>query len=298
MHRGDRGIAMLIPRSAVALVLSLGLIHGVSIHALTGAPGEVALTVEAGGLVSLEAYINGAGPFRLLLDTGSSASSVSRKLMRTLQLALVGTGDLVTPSGTRARDGVRLDVVSVGAASRRSLLAHVIDNRDLAALGPDVDGILGQDFLVGQHYTVDYRRKRLSWRADTGGDAPAGATLDLKFEQGRWLAGLPQTDGRVLWFVPDSGAAALVLYDRGCAAALKTRIVSCCAGVTTVNGSGSARLVIVPEFKVGARVIRNREALILNRAHAHSPTGDGLLPLSMFASVSFHPQQQVLRVRF
>lgn len=298
MHRGDRGVAMVIRQSVVALVVSLGLIHDVSIHALTGAPEEVALTVEAGGLVSLEAYINGAGPFRLLLDTGSSASSVSRKLMRTLQLAAVGTMDLVTPSGTRARDGVRLAVMSVGAASRRSLLASVIDDRDLAALGPDVDGILGQDFLVEQHYTLDYRRKRLSWRVDTSGDEAAAATLDLKLEQGRWLVGLPQTDGRVLWFVPDSGAAALVLYDRGSAPALETRTVSCCAGVTTVNGSGLARLVIVPEFKVGSRVIRNREALILNRAHAHSPAGDGLLPLSMFASVSFHPAQQVLRVRF
>ena len=298
MRRGDRGIAMLIRRSVAALVVSLGLIHDASLHALTDAPDEVALTVEAGGLVSLEAYINGAGPFRLLLDTGSSASSVSRKLMRTLHLALVGTRDLITPSGTRTRDGVRLDVMSVGAASRRSLLANVIDDRDLAALGPDVDGILGQDFLAEQHYTVDYRRKRLSWRADTGGDEPAAATLDLRLEQGRWLVGLPQTDGRVLWFVPDSGAAALVLYDRGSATALKTRIVACCAGVTTVNGSRSARLVIVPEFKVGSHVIRNREALILNRAHAHSPAGDGLLPLSMFASVSFHPEQQVLKVRF
>lgn len=289
---------MLIRRSVVALVVSLGLIHDASIHAVAGEPDEVALTVEAGGLVSVEAYINGAGPFRLLLDTGSSASSVSRKLMRTLQLVPVGTRDLVTPSGTRARDGVRLDVMSVGAASRRSLLASVIDDRDLAALGPDVDGILGQDFLAEQHYTVDYRRKRLSWRAETSGDEPSAATLDIRLEQGRWLVGLPQTDGRVLWFVPDSGAAALVLYDRGSASALKTRIVSCCAGVTTVNGSRSARLVIVPEFKVGSRVIRNREALILNRAHAHSPAGDGLLPLSMFASVSFHPEQQLLRLRF
>jgi predicted aspartyl protease len=121
---------MVIRRSVLALVVSLGLLHLAAIHALKGAPGEVALTVEADGLVSLKAHINGAGPFRLLLDTGSSAASTSRKLMRTLQLVSVGTTDLVTPSGTRARDG-RLDVVSVGAASRRSLLANVLDNRDL-----------------------------------------------------------------------------------------------------------------------------------------------------------------------
>lgn len=290
---------MAIRRSLVALVVSLGLIQVVSVRALTSPPEEVALAVGANGLVSLEARINGAGPFRLLLDTGTGMSSVSRKLTRALQLATIATADVLTPAGSRARDVVRLDVLSVGTASKGSLLASVLEDRDLIALGAGVDGIVGQNFLAEQHYAIDYRHKRLTWGAGAGSDDTAGATLPMKLEAGRWLVGLPQTeDGRVLWFVPDSGAAALVLYDGGSAASLQTRHVACCAGVKTVNGGTSARVVLVHEFKVGSLVIRNRKAFIVEHASGQAPASDGLLPLSMFASVSFQPDLRVLRVRF
>ena len=290
------GTAMAVHRSVAALVVLFGLIPEAAVQAL---PDAVALTLESDGLVSVEAHVNGAGPFRLLLDTGTSTSAVSRKLMRTLQLTAVATADLVTPSGSRARDVVRLDVLSLGAASKRGLLATVLEDRDLDALGSRIDGIVGQDFLVEQHYTIDYRRGRLSWSAEAYHEAPAGATLELRLKHGRWLVGLPQEgEDRVLWLVADSGAESLGLFDRGSAPLLKTRPGRCCVGVTTVNGKGSARLAVVPELKVGSQVIRNRRAVILDREGAYSPGGDGLLPLRMFATVSFHPCRQFLRVTF
>ena len=287
---------MAVRRCLVAFVVSLGLLYEAAVQAF---PDGVALAVDAGGLISLEARINGAGPFRLLLDTGTSSSAVSRKLMRTLQLAAVATAELVTPSGSRARDVVRLDVLSVGTASKRGLLATVLEDRDLGALGHGIDGIIGQNFLAEQHYTIDYRRGRLSWRTEADHEAPAGVTLELRQKDGRWLVGLPQGgEDRVLWLVADSGAEALVLFDRGSAPMLKTRPARCCAGVTTVNGSASARLAVVPELKVGSEVLRNRRAVILDHQGAYAPGGDGLLPLRMFASVSFHPCRQFLRVTF
>lgn len=290
---------MAIRRCVLALVFSLALIHVVTVEAMTTPPDEVPIIVEPNGLVSVKVRINGAGPFRLLLDTGSGMSSVSRKLVRTLQLASVATADVVTPSGNRERDVVRLDVMSVGSASKAGLLAAVHDDRDFVTLGSGIDGIVGQNFLSEQRYEIDYRRKRLTWGADADSESTAGATLPLKLEDGRWLVGLPQgEDGRVLWFVPDSGAAALVLYDSGSTPALETRHRRCCAGVTTVNGRKSARVVLVNELKVGSLVIKNRKAIVVDRPSARASVSDGLLPLSMFASVRFEPGRQALRVTF
>ena len=290
---------MAIRRSAAALVALFCLIHVVYIRATAGSPDEVAIELDAAGLVSLDVRINGAGPFRLLLDTGTGMSSVSRSVMRALQLVTVATADVLTPTGTRERDVVRLDAFSVGTASRKGLLASVLEDDDLAAFGAGVVGIIGQNFLADQSYSIDYRRKRLTWNAGTAADEPAGATLPLKQEEGRWLVGLPQGDqGRMLWFVPDSGSASFVLYDRGTALPLETRAVSCCAGLKTVNGRGSARVALVPEFKVGSLVVRSLRALIVKRPGSYVPASDGLLPLSMFSSVSFQPNRQVLRVTF
>lgn len=288
-----------ISRSPVALVVSLALIHVVTATVAASPPDEVPIEVEPNGLVSVKVRINNAGPFRLLLDTGSGMSSVSRKLVRTLQLTPVASADVVTPAGSREREVVRLDAMSVGSAAKAGLLAAVHDDRDFVSLGPGIDGIVGQNFLSEQHYEIDYRRKRLTWGGDAASESAAGATLPLKLENGRWLVGLPQDEaGRVLWLVPDSGAAALVLYDNGTAPALETRHHRCCAGVTTVNGRKPARLVLVNELKVGSLVIRNRKAVIVDRPSALTSASDGLLPLSMFASVSFEPGRQVLRVTF
>jgi len=289
---------MAIHRSLAALVVSLALIHVVTVRA-TASPDEVPIAVESNGLVSVKVHINGAGPFRLLLDTGSGMSSVSRKLVRTLQLAPVAIADVVTPSGSREREVVRFDVMSVGSASKAGLLAAVHDDRDFVTLGEGVDGIVGQNFLSEQHYQIDYRRKRLTWGASNASDVAAGATLPLKAENGRWLVGLPQgEDGRLVWFVPDSGAAALVLYDDGSTPVLEFRHRRCCAGVTTVNGRRSARAVLVNELKVGSLVIKNRKAFVVDRPNPGASASDGLLPLSMFASVSFEPGRKVMRVTF
>ena len=290
---------MAICRFVVILAAGFGLILGVPVHALTNAADAVPLSVDADRLITLETRINGAGPFRFMLDTGSSATAISRKLMRKLQLGPVTSAEVVSVSGQSARDVTRLDVMSVGARSRRGLLATVLEDSDLAALGPNIHGIVGQNFLADEAYTIDYRGRKLTWRADADGDAAAAATLEIRMSEGRWLAALPQgTDGRVLWFVPDSGAEALVVFHRGAPSAIPMRSVRCCAGITTVNGSADARIAVLREFSVGSRVLRNLQAVIVNKLDPNAPAGDGLLPLSMFSSVSFEPGQKTLRVTF
>jgi len=70
------------------------------------------------------------------------------------------------------------------------LTATTVPPAAAAALGADVDGVLGQDFLSRFAFTIDYRRSRIVWHeADY---VPVGSRLTLVPAQDRWLVELPQ----------------------------------------------------------------------------------------------------------
>ena len=139
--------------------------------------------------------VNGAGPFRFLVDTGSSHTAVGDALARRLGLQAVAKAEIVSAAGHSMRPVVRLGRTAVGAAARRDLLASVLPSAELGRLGGDVDGVLGQDFLGDFDYTLDYLHGRLTWTADGETSEPA-ARLALSPEGGRFLATLPQGAGR------------------------------------------------------------------------------------------------------
>ena len=74
-------------------------------------------------------------------------------------------------------------------------------------------GVLGQDVLSSLVYTLDFAARRVEWNPDIGARSPLRPTLNLRSARGRFLAELPQAES-TLWLVPDSGAEALVLYER------------------------------------------------------------------------------------
>ena len=70
------------------------------------------------------------------------------------------------------------------------LTATALPPQAAGALGRDVDGVLGQDFLARFAFTIDYRRSRVVWHA--ADFVPSGVRLMLIPTQGRWLVELPQ----------------------------------------------------------------------------------------------------------
>jgi predicted aspartyl protease len=292
-----RRFAQVVWLPVIALILAVA---GAQLHA--GAPrneaNAVPLRLEDDGVITVQANINGDGPFRLLLDTGSNRSAVSSQVARRMRLAAVARTTAVSATGKRDRAVVRLDALSLGNITKRELLVAVLDEEGRAALGAGLDGILGQDFLLGETYTLDYEHRRLIWEADRSSRGDL-TRLTLKEEEGRWLVALPQRqDGTdVLWFVPDSGASALVVFDRGTPLTLSLMPLPSCAMTRTATGSAVMRAVQVDRLRVGSVVMRNRPAVVVDRRSPDAPAGDGLLPLSMFESVSFDPTGSTLLVR-
>lgn len=259
----------------------------------------VRFDVDEDGAVAVAASVNGAGPFRFLVDTGSTHTAVGDALAGRLGLQAVAKADIMSATGHAMRPIVRLGRTSVGAAAREGILASVLPSAELGRLGGDVDGVLGQDFLGDFDYTLDYLHGRLTWTADAGTGEPA-ARLTLAPEGGRFLATLPQGPGRgVVRLVPDTGSAALVLFGPaagGRGGALRLLPANGQAQLHGVAGERTVDRAFVQALRVGALVMRNEPAVVVERPGSAAGHADGLLPLHRFARVSFDAREGCLLI--
>lgn len=257
-------------------------------------PESLPLRITGSGLAFVSVTINGAGPYRFVLDTGSNRTGVSAHLAARLKSPAIATTTVVSSTGTATGSVIRLDEIGLGHVVRRDLLTVVLPT-DLTTLGLKADGVLGQDFLADETYTIDYGRRRLVL------DGPVelrGTRLALKRDEGRWLVALPQ-DARgdsVVWFVPDSGAQALVVFDRGTRLPLRLTALPDVA-VSTAAGSATTRAALVRLLRVGPIELADQPAIVIDRRSPEGPSGDGLLPLCVFSSVTFHGKEGYLVVR-
>jgi predicted aspartyl protease len=124
------------------------------------------------GRILAPVMINGQGPFRLIVDTGASYSSVSPQLAQTLGLVpsadspfLVNgiTGSAIVPS-------VPIDILQVGDLSFRSIRLPVI----WAPVMAGADGILGAAGLREERIMVEFTRNRVTISRSSHGLAPRG----------------------------------------------------------------------------------------------------------------------------
>lgn len=262
------------------LVPVLVTVSGAAAAGADRTPASVPLSIDANGGIVVEVRINAAGPFRFILDTGSSRSLVSEDLARDMAAPAVAKSEVVTSAGSDVRLVVRLTSLAMASATANDLLAVVLPSPDVARLGPGVRGLLGQDFLSAFNYTLDYRRRRLTWDEPLACDGPEAARMTAA--DGRFVMALETDRGAPLRLVPDSGADAPILFRL----IERTASGSTAAAMVTGVGAGErmARIVAMPALRVGSVTVRHLDAYLVERADANV---DGLLPLHGFSSVSF-----------
>ena len=139
--------------------LVLPLVLGVSLASL-GAAGDdrdsIPFQLRDASDIVVPVSIAGKGPFRFLLDTGSTRSAVTERVARDLRLPRTGQTIIVTAAGQTSRPLVHA-ALAFGAA-RAAVQAMVLPAHDL---GQNVDGLIGIDFLATRRFTIDYRRRRV-----------------------------------------------------------------------------------------------------------------------------------------
>ena len=283
------------PHRRVLTVL-LALLPALSAHA--SAPESVPFRLGDDGAVVVPVFVDGRGPLPFLLDTGASASAVLEGLARELALPPVARTSVVTTVGSHRCAVVRLGRVSLGAAQALNLLASVVPASRLDLTGAAIQGILGQDFLSGFNYTLDYRRRRILWSAP-GGPAPDRdeVRLTLRRSRGRFLVELPQEGDRVVHFVPDTGANGLVVFDRPGAWALPAESLPGRYEVSDSSGRRAVEARRIRALRIGQLTLRDQVAAAISRPQSAATEGDGLLPLHFFASVTFESREGYLVIR-
>jgi hypothetical protein len=245
------------------------------------------------GEVMVPATVGGRGPFRFLVDTGSTHTAVTARLANAVAARPVARTAMTAAGGTAECRVVAIPPVAIGRLVVDGLTATTLPAGAGAALGAGVDGVLGQDFLARFSYTIDYRASRIRWH-EPGYVAP-GVRLTLVPSQDRWLVELPQAGSHPVYrFVPDSGADTLVLYGDGLADHVVREWRDDRAAIDSLTGLRDVRTGIVGGLRVGDATIE-RELAVVVPGERHEP--DGLLPLHLFASVQLNARDRYLVIQ-
>lgn len=139
-------------------------------------PAEIDDTLAIGGddvaaraartRMTVEVRVNGAGPYRFVVDSGADSSVVGHRIARALQLP-AGTPAILNAMTASSRvERVLVDELLVGPSRVRNLELPALHERDLGA-----DGMLGIDALVEQRLLLDFE-KRLIRVEDAAKPAP------------------------------------------------------------------------------------------------------------------------------
>jgi predicted aspartyl protease len=111
------------------------------------------------GRVVVAAMVNGKGPFRFIVDTGATRSTVSPRLVQALGLQPSEVRSIVLNgiTGTAQVAAVTLDRLQAGDLTVDQVVAPVV----WAPVMAGADGILGAAGLTGRSLSVDFERNRV-----------------------------------------------------------------------------------------------------------------------------------------
>ena len=256
----------------------------------------VTIRIDDSGAIIVPVRVNGNGPFPFLLDTGAAHSVISDALAERLALRFVAKTAVLTTTGREWRPVVEIDQTTIECARSERLQPSVVPSAQLHDIARGIEGMVGQDFLFAFNYTLDYRNKRLTW--NDGAQTPDDVRLPLVAQAGRYLVQVRGSQSHAsMLLVPDSGASGFVAYERN---GRTTLALNPGAGVTSVEslaGEQRARTMILRELRLGGIRLRDYAVAVIARDPDDVVEGDGLLPLHLFASVSFSARERRLVIR-
>ncbi|HEX4050936.1 MAG TPA: retropepsin-like aspartic protease [Steroidobacteraceae bacterium] len=130
------------------------------------------------GRIWAPVYINGHGPFRLVLDSGATASEITAQVASTLGLSLDTSHPVMLRGviGSATVPIVQVQSLTVGDLSFGRLRMPIVPD----ALG-GADGILGTDGMANRRILIDFNHDRINIARSHDQRAPAGyITIDFK----------------------------------------------------------------------------------------------------------------------
>ncbi len=114
-------------------------------------------------LILVPATVNGQGPFQFALDTGASRTMLSIELARKLAIETTDDSPVTGGGGQIKILAGKVSSLAVGGAGLRdhAIGAGEFLNMLSKAVGAQLDGIIGYNFLNQFKVTINYARSRL-----------------------------------------------------------------------------------------------------------------------------------------
>ena len=113
-------------------------------------------------LIFVDTFINGKGPFTMMLDTGTDPSALDLSTAKELGITASSTGEKASGGGTESTTVSDIDpvTVKVGRLNPAKIEISAIDLSAISrALEKPINGILGHSFLKNKVVEIDYPAK-------------------------------------------------------------------------------------------------------------------------------------------
>jgi len=211
-------------------------------------------------------YVNGHGPYRFLVDTGTNMNLIETSLARKIGMDSTFEDLVESAAGSTRMRGSDGNVVELGPvrAERQRFQISGLDSLHVA--WPDARGVLGQWFLAGFDYKLDLRGKILEF----GKQNASGKRSQFMMLDGRSTVSTSLGE-----LVLDSGAPRVVRFG----ILPDTRELR---DMLTLAGSKSVGMV-ASTLDIAGRIIWRGDAVAI--PDQAEPGVAGLMPLSLFKTV-------------
>jgi predicted aspartyl protease len=164
---------------------------------------EVRLEMREGRPVVDGVFVNGHGPYRFLIDTGSNLNLIEKRVGDAMGLVAAAEVEVKSSAGKTRMVESDGNEISLGSATARGQKLLVSAMREIRSVLPEVHGVLGQWFLGRFDYLLDIRGRRIEF----GKQERTGRRLPSRLLNGRMA--IWTSLGELLL---DSGAVNLVRF--------------------------------------------------------------------------------------
>ena len=141
-----------------AVLLGFGALALARAHADPACPAGISAThilLLESAQIAVPVDINGTGPFKFVLDTGSQLTVLEPSLAKQLELPDVGSVGVISVAGRSTANLAGVETLSIGSREIRLPRVAVLDLGAIQRVNPEVRGILGQDFLAHFDLLID-----------------------------------------------------------------------------------------------------------------------------------------------
>jgi predicted aspartyl protease len=112
---------------------------------------ELDAWIDRWGRPTAKVMLNGQGPFRFLVDTGSTTTVLSQRVATALSATTVGEATVNGTTGAALMPLAVIDTLETGVVAKRDIRVAILTDWGLGR----EDGILGADVFAGKRLTFD-----------------------------------------------------------------------------------------------------------------------------------------------